>query len=103
MRRSQMSLPNLSARISWHRPRPGRSVLSAVQASGFRLPASGFRLWHTVAADMAPIPVINRGFGGSQLTDIRRYAARIVSTYEPRIVVVYAGKNDLHIGERGLA
>jgi hypothetical protein len=52
---------------------------------------------------MAPIPVINRGFGGSQLTDIRRYAARIVSTYEPRIVVVYAGKNDLHIGERGLA
>jgi lysophospholipase L1-like esterase len=42
---------------------------------------------------------INRGFGGSQLADSVRYADRIVIPYEPRIVVLYAGDNDLAAGK----
>ncbi|MBC8116718.1 MAG: hypothetical protein H7062_20175, partial [Candidatus Saccharimonas sp.] len=42
---------------------------------------------------------INRGFGGSQLSDSARYAERIVIPCKPRVVVVYAGDNDLNAGK----
>ena len=38
---------------------------------------------------------INRGFGGSQSVDAVRYVNRIVVPYRPRIVVYYAGDNDV--------
>jgi lysophospholipase L1-like esterase len=38
---------------------------------------------------------INRGFGGSLAADSTRYADRIVVPYKPRIVVFYAGDNDV--------
>jgi lysophospholipase L1-like esterase len=38
---------------------------------------------------------INRGFGGSLIADSVRYADRIVTPYKPRIVVFYAGDNDI--------
>jgi lysophospholipase L1-like esterase len=57
--------------------------------------SSSIRLWKTLAEDMAPLPVINRGFGGSQLTHAIHFADRIVVHYRPRAVVLYAGDNDL--------
>jgi len=68
--------------------------------------SSSIRLWSTLAQDFPEIPVINRGFGGSDLTDSVTYADRIVIPYKPRIIVVYAGSNDLNAGhspERVLA
>src|SRR5262249_47540225 len=41
---------------------------------------------------------INRGFGGSVMADSVRYADRIVIPYKPRIVVLYAGDNDVEAG-----
>lgn len=41
---------------------------------------------------------INRGFGGSQSVDSLRYVDRIVIPYHPRIVVYYAGDNDVEAG-----
>jgi len=38
---------------------------------------------------------INRGFGGSLAADSSYYADRIVIPYKPRIVVFYAGDNDV--------
>src|SRR5436853_370464 len=38
---------------------------------------------------------INRGFGGSLAADSVRYADRIVIPYKPRMVVFYAGDNDV--------
>lgn len=38
---------------------------------------------------------INRGFGGSVIADSVKYADRIVIPYKPRIVVLYAGDNDV--------
>jgi len=38
---------------------------------------------------------INRGFGGSLAPDSTRYADRIVIPYKPRMVVFYAGDNDV--------
>jgi len=47
---------------------------------------------------MMPLDVINRGFGGSQYSDLNQYAKRIVIAYHPRAVVVYEGDNDLAAG-----
>ncbi len=47
---------------------------------------------------MKPLDVINRGFGGSQYSDLNQYANRIVIAYRPSAVVVYEGDNDLAAG-----
>lgn len=60
--------------------------------------SSSIRLWKTLAGDFGTVPVINRGFGGSQVRDSRYYADRIVVPYAPRLVVFYAGDNDLNAG-----
>src|SRR5437899_1107822 len=57
--------------------------------------SSSIALWATLAEDMKPLVVINRGSGGSQYADLNRYAKRIVIAYHPRAVVVYEGDNDL--------
>jgi lysophospholipase L1-like esterase len=41
---------------------------------------------------------INRGFGGSLLSDSVKYVDRAVIPYKPRIVVLYAGDNDIEAG-----
>lgn len=46
------------------------------------------------------LPVINRGFGGSQIADSVRYAERIVLPHRPKIVVFYAGDNDIASGKK---
>jgi lysophospholipase L1-like esterase len=53
-----------------------------------------------LAESFPDIPAINRGFGGSQLADSAHYADRIVSPYKPRVVVLYAGDNDLAAGKK---
>ncbi len=45
------------------------------------------------------MPVLNRGFGGSQIADSVRYEDRILLPYKPRIVVFYAGDNDIAAGK----
>jgi lysophospholipase L1-like esterase len=61
--------------------------------------SSTFRLWTTLSKDMPDIPVINRGFGGSEISDSIHYFDRIVKPYRPRIIVVYAGTNDINSGK----
>lgn len=57
--------------------------------------SSSIAYWSSLVEDMKPLAVINRGFGGSEYTDINHYADRIVIAYHPAAVVVYAGDNDL--------
>lgn len=59
---------------------------------------SNFTLWGTMAKDLAPIPVIRRGFGGSTTIELRYYADRIVTNYRPKAVVICEGENDLGRG-----
>ena len=57
--------------------------------------SSSIAYWSSLVDDMKPLTVINRGFGGSEYTDVDHYADRIVIAYRPAAVVVYAGDNDL--------
>src|SRR5437773_482564 len=45
--------------------------------------SSSIRLWKTLAEDFSGVPVINRGFGGSQVRHSTLYADRIVLPYKP--------------------
>jgi lysophospholipase L1-like esterase len=61
--------------------------------------SSSIRLWDSLQKDFATLPVvINRGFGGSKLSDCVRHLDRLVVPYRPRLVLVYAGDNDLAAG-----
>ena len=62
--------------------------------------SSSIRLWTTLANDFPEIPVINRGFGGSLIQDSTKYADKIAIPYKPKIIVLYAGTNDLAYGNK---
>jgi lysophospholipase L1-like esterase len=61
--------------------------------------SSSIRRWTNLAEAFPGLPVVNRGFGGSQLADSVCFADRIVIPYQPRQVVIYAGGNDLNAGK----
>jgi lysophospholipase L1-like esterase len=61
--------------------------------------SSSIRLWDTLQRDMAPLPVMNRGFGGARLSSVVHFVDRVVIQYRPRAVVLYAGDNDLDAGQ----
>nr|MCU0407560.1 GDSL-type esterase/lipase family protein [Bacteroidales bacterium] len=56
--------------------------------------SSSIRLWSTLASDMAPYPVIQRGFGGSKLSDFTVYTERIVAPHKCRAIVIFIA-NDI--------
>lgn len=61
--------------------------------------SSSIRLWNDLETSFSDQPVvIKRGFGGSQLLDCVKLVDRLVLPYQPRLVVVYAGENDLADG-----
>lgn len=56
--------------------------------------SSSFTMWRDVQDYFPQYPIINRGFGGSSITDLIRYAEDIILPYQPKQVVIYCGEND---------
>jgi lysophospholipase L1-like esterase len=56
--------------------------------------SSSFTNWKDVQSYFPNYKIINRGFGGSELTDVIRYANDIIFPYHPKQVVIYCGEND---------
>ena len=61
--------------------------------------SSSIRGWKTLKQDFPRHPVINRGFGGSEIIDSIHFADRIVVPYKPSHVLLYAGDNDMSRGK----
>lgn len=57
--------------------------------------SSTLRIWTEAAKDLAPLPVLNRAFGGSQTADLLDRYDQLVPRYRPKVVVYYCGSNDL--------
>ena len=57
--------------------------------------SSSFRKWTDVQSYFQGYTIINRGFGGSVLPDVIRYANDIIIPYRPKQVLIYCGDNDL--------
>src|SRR5262245_60143394 len=61
--------------------------------------SSSIRLWTSLEQDFAGHKVFNRGFGGSHLSDSVAFVDRIVVPYKPKLVLIYAGDNDIASGK----
>ena len=83
------SLESFAASDRLQAPRPGGVVFVG---------SSSIRLWNDLEREFGSEGIVKRGFGGSRLADCARYAAQLVVQYKPRMVVVYAGDNDLAEG-----
>ena len=59
--------------------------------------SSSIRMWD-IKKSFPDRVAINRGFGGSIIADSIHYLDTLVLKHEPRIVVLYAGDNDIAIG-----
>lgn len=60
--------------------------------------SSSIRMWPDLRSYFPGLNVIQRGFGGSRLDEVVRYTPRIVLPYKPKLVVLYAGENDIAEG-----
>ena len=60
--------------------------------------SSIFRQWTTVPEQMAPLPVLNRAFGGSRTGDQLARFDQVIAPYAPKVIVYYCGSNDLKAG-----
>lgn len=57
--------------------------------------SSSLRMWTDIQSYFPGYKIINRGFGGSSLPDVIRYADEIIYPYNPKKIFVYCGENDL--------
>jgi lysophospholipase L1-like esterase len=69
-------------------PRPGGIVFVG---------SSSIRLWDLASA-FPGLDAVNRGFGGSHVSDSVEHADLLVIRHQPRAVVFYAGDNDIAAG-----
>ncbi len=60
--------------------------------------SSSVRMWNTLEASYPEYNIVRRGLGGSHMADAVYYADRMALRYEPRLVLVYEGDNDLADG-----
>jgi len=61
--------------------------------------SSSFTIWRDVQDYFPGFTIINRGFGGSTLPDLIRFADSIIFPYFPKQVVIYCGENDLAVSD----
>ncbi len=59
--------------------------------------SSSIRAWSTHES-FPQWPVINRGFGGSHIRDVNHYFKQVVEPYRAKVIVFYAGDNDIAAG-----
>ncbi|MCE6992387.1 GDSL-type esterase/lipase family protein [Dyadobacter sp. CY323] len=83
--RSESSILAFEKKDAQQMPAPGGIVFTG---------SSSFTKWQSAAQDLAPLPIINRGFGGSTLPEVIYYADRTVTKYKPKTVVIYC-ENDM--------
>ena len=57
--------------------------------------SSSIRFWDSLEEDMEPLEVLNRGFGGAQISHVIHHFEDIVKPYNPKAIVFFCGTNDL--------
>lgn len=99
--------------LSVHAQNPWEATIEAFEKQDRQTPppkapilfvgSSSFAFWTDVRQYFPEKPILNRGFGGSELSDVLHYADRVILAYRPRQIVVYAGENDLAAGGKSPA
>lgn len=61
--------------------------------------SSSVRFWNSLKEDFPQYNVINRGFGGSEMSDLNYFWDKLILAYQPSKVFVYEGDNDINSGK----
>lgn len=61
--------------------------------------SSSIRKWEDIGHRYADYPILNRGFGGSQMSDLLYYLEDLVIRHNPKQVFIYEGDNDIASGK----
>ena len=105
---SQTQCPRVKPAPVSAEPAPWESDIAQFEAADILNPppkhavlfvgGSSITLWPKLEVDFPRADVIQRGFGGAELSALIWYAPRVILPYCPRLIVVYAGDNDLASG-----
>lgn len=57
--------------------------------------SSSFNYWKDISNYFPGYPIINRGFGGSSLTDVIYFNKETILKYKPKQIYIYCGENDI--------
>ena len=61
--------------------------------------SSSIRMWSSLQADFPNYNIVNRGFGGSQTSDLLYFFDQLILPYNPKKIFIYEGDNDLSLGK----
>jgi len=84
------SMQHFAAMDAQNQPAPG-----AVLFVG----SSSIARWKDIADYFPEHRILNRGFGGSQFSDLIYYADQVIYPYQPAKIFIYEGDNDLAAGD----
>ena len=72
------------------------AALPSPEPGGILLVGSSiFKRWTNAVSDLAPLPVTNRAFGGSQTSHQLMFFDQVVPPCRPGLIVWYCGSNDI--------
>lgn len=104
----QVAAPAAPAQVTTHNfGKWAGAVAAFAKADAANLPpkhavlfigASTIVRWKSLAEDFKGTVVLNRGFGGNEIVDSTHYADQIIFPYEPKMIFLRAGGNDIHAG-----
>lgn len=55
--------------------------------------------WKSLTTDFPGVTILNRAFGGNEIADSTHFAERMIFPYEPKMIFLRAGGNDIHAGK----
>lgn len=61
--------------------------------------SSSIRFWTSLPEDYPDVKLLNRGFGGSHMSDLLAMRDSLISKYKPKKIFIYEGDNDIADGE----
>ena len=61
--------------------------------------SSSIRIWENIDAISKKHNILNRGFGGSQMSDLYYYREELILQYNPKQIFIYEGDNDISDGK----
>lgn len=85
------SIAQYEHKDSVSKPEPGGILM---------LGSSSFTIWQDVGDYFPGKNMVNRGFGGSQMSDVLYFKERLILPYRPKQIVIYEGENDIAAGEK---
>jgi lysophospholipase L1-like esterase len=76
-----------------------RSEEKGLDAPIIFLGSSSIGNWRALDADFPDFSVLNHGFEGSTYRDLLAYQGQLVEPFEPSMLVIYSGENDIASGK----